>query len=516
MVDPASAATQPRPVLPRPVLPWLRVLAWAPLLALLGWQLQHYASYAIEAFRYPFELDYGEGIVWQQALLIPGPRMYGDITGLPALVFHYPPGYHLAVRAVAAFEVDWLPAGRGVSLASTLAIALLVGAVARLACRDAERVTAWFAALVAALMVFTLDPVVRWSPFMRVDMFGVALTWLGLLLGLLALRRPWLLHGAMVVFVAAACTKQTLILAPVAVLAGHLLRNPRQALWAGLTGLATGLAVLGWLSWATDGGFLRHILFYNVNRFEWRNIPRSIYDFARPFGLTVLLAGAGFLCVWGRLLREPGAIGQYHRQRGENNFFVIFILSIYLALTSLGLVMVGKSGAYFNYFIEWGVVLCAWIGILLGVAGCFRTSPRSRDVFLIACLCILALQVALGRPWVAITWPDRSGVQNAALLQRAREINGPILSDNMVLLLQTGREVVLEPAIIAELSATGLWDGRRLTELIEQHYFSAIITWGDPSSSTMQARYTPEAIAALVEHYPIVSRYGYYRLRLPR
>jgi hypothetical protein len=44
---------------------------------------------------YPFG-DYGEGIVWQQALLIPGPRMYGPIDHLPFIVFHYPPVYHLA------------------------------------------------------------------------------------------------------------------------------------------------------------------------------------------------------------------------------------------------------------------------------------------------------------------------------------------------------------------------------------------------------------------------------------
>ncbi len=29
------------------------------------------------AVRYPIEFDYSEGSVWQQAALIPGPRMYG-------------------------------------------------------------------------------------------------------------------------------------------------------------------------------------------------------------------------------------------------------------------------------------------------------------------------------------------------------------------------------------------------------------------------------------------------------
>src|ERR1700751_1610362 len=74
----------------------------------------------------PFGLDYGEGIVWQQALLIPGPRMYGPIDRLPFIVFHYPPVYHLASRAVMAFGVDPLAAGRMVSVASTAVIAISI------------------------------------------------------------------------------------------------------------------------------------------------------------------------------------------------------------------------------------------------------------------------------------------------------------------------------------------------------------------------------------------------------
>ena len=91
--------------------------------------------------------DYGEGIVWQQALLIPGPRMYGQIEHLPFIVFHYPPVYHLVSRAVMAFGVDPLAAGRIVSLASTAVIAIsiawlvaagLAGRVGRSACWSAR------------------------------------------------------------------------------------------------------------------------------------------------------------------------------------------------------------------------------------------------------------------------------------------------------------------------------------------------------------------------------------------
>ena len=77
----------------------------AVLLALVA-HCAAYLSYALAAIRYPFALDYGEGIVWQQALLIPGEHMYGDITRFPFLVFHYPPVYHLVTRAAAVLNGD--------------------------------------------------------------------------------------------------------------------------------------------------------------------------------------------------------------------------------------------------------------------------------------------------------------------------------------------------------------------------------------------------------------------------
>ena len=88
-----------------------------------------YLRYALIAVGFPFELDYGEGIVWQQAMLIPGKLMYGDITRFPFIVFHYPPLYHLAVHTADVLGFDALAAGRGISLVCTLLTAGLVGAL---------------------------------------------------------------------------------------------------------------------------------------------------------------------------------------------------------------------------------------------------------------------------------------------------------------------------------------------------------------------------------------------------
>jgi hypothetical protein len=59
----------------RPAPPRVGVVLLGILLALLSVQVSGVCLDFIAAIRYPFGIDYGEGIVWQQAMLIPGPRM---------------------------------------------------------------------------------------------------------------------------------------------------------------------------------------------------------------------------------------------------------------------------------------------------------------------------------------------------------------------------------------------------------------------------------------------------------
>ena len=129
---------------------------------------------------YPFGVDYGEGIVWQQALLIPGPRMYGPIDQMPFIVFHYPPLYHLASRGVMALGVDPLAAGRAVSLAAT---AVIVLCIAWLVAADLSgrvgRSAVLVGAVVGALLPISFRPVAFWFDLMRVDMLAIALAFLG-------------------------------------------------------------------------------------------------------------------------------------------------------------------------------------------------------------------------------------------------------------------------------------------------------------------------------------------------
>src|ERR1051326_3792761 len=268
------------------------------ILALIG-HFGIYLSYALRAVRFPFQLDYGEGIIWQQAQMIPGQLMYGDITRLPFIVFHYPPLYHLVVRAITFASGDMLETGRAVSLFSTVLIAGLVAALAHdVIGAQSGRAVRRTGAAIAGLSVFCYYPVVFWSPYMRVDMLATALSVLGVWLFGRSLRHHWLLHVAVMTFVLAVYTKQSSIAAPLSVLLVSLLVDWRRALIAHGLGCLIGVTVLLVLTGMTNGGFLRHLVVYNLNRFSFAAVASEAYRNITPHAIFLIMAIGGIAAGW--------------------------------------------------------------------------------------------------------------------------------------------------------------------------------------------------------------------------
>jgi len=200
-----------------------------------------YLGYAARAITFPFELNYSEGIVWQQALLIPGSRMYGDITQFPFIVFHYTPLYHLVVRAIATVGIDPLAAGRGATVAATIAIAVLAGAIAFTAMQKIVSTNARIVgATVGGLMVLTYQPLQESAVLMRADMLAIAFSIAGVYLAILAGERTIILCAAILMFVLAVYTKQTEISAPMAAMLVATVVNARSALKSAAFGLLIG------------------------------------------------------------------------------------------------------------------------------------------------------------------------------------------------------------------------------------------------------------------------------------
>jgi 4-amino-4-deoxy-L-arabinose transferase-like glycosyltransferase len=167
------------------------VVAAAMLFAfcVLAWDAQAFLGAALRAIRYPFLLDYGEGIVWQQAQQMRAGDAYGSIIGFPAIVFHYPPLYHAITLVVAGLSgLDMLMTGRMVSVAATLLTSLLAGLIASRTVRgELGRDAASLCGAVAALVTLTLWPVTSWGPLMRVDMVAMAFGFAGVWLAMQAL-----------------------------------------------------------------------------------------------------------------------------------------------------------------------------------------------------------------------------------------------------------------------------------------------------------------------------------------
>jgi hypothetical protein len=464
---------------------------------------------------YSFGVDYVEGIVWQQALLIPGPRMYGPIDHLPFIVFEYPPVYHLASRAVMAFGVDPLAAGRIVSLAATAAIAITIAwlVAAELAGR-VGRSAVLVGAVTGALLPLSLGPVEMWFDLMRVDMLAIALAFVGVMFVVRAERQPAWLALAMPAFVLSVYTKQTELAAPASALAMLLLVRPRAAIVAGLGGCVLGLGALAWLEWLTAGGFLRHIISYNIDTWSFALLVTRL-RYQASYTVLLALAVIGLAMLWlrrgDRTRRQSAGTTKYS--------ILVPIVSVWLLLSLIMLVAtVGKTGSNVNYFIEPMSVCAVAVGLLIGL--CWQAvvgSPGRRDmalrVGLVFATFALVAVMAKRRPvCFAVHDPALIAIQENLVQEIARQ-DRPVLSEDEVLSLRAGREAPIELAIFRELAVTGQWDQRRLLDLIDAHAFAFLVT--TPDKIYTPQRYTPEVMKAIARAYPRAQTRGQYVIRYP-
>jgi hypothetical protein len=496
------------------------------LLILYVIRLELVGDYLIRAIRYPFGIEYGEGIDWQRAILMFGDRMYGDIHRYPYIVFNYPPFYHTVVRAIGSFGADYLAAGRAVSVAAAGALALLVGLTAvRASPVRPDRLVRVVSAAVAGLSVLTYEPVIAFAGIMRVDMLGACVSALGTYLALTSITRPLWIYPATIAFVAAIFTKQTLIAAPVGAFLVLLLRNPRHALIAIACGLALGLSVLAVLEWQTDGGFLRHIVLYNINRFDIRRVYWGIVK-QEAYRIYVLIVFGTLAYVWVKC-RHHVRLSSWRDLTDciarHDDVAMFGMLTVQLVVASAMLVTLGKPGSAPNYFIESMGLWSVFTGIACSlVLRPIRHGERAlrwewslvpAAVLPAALLCQFALTPL---PAMSVLDDAQRNQELAELVQSIHDARKPVLSEDMVLLMRAGKEVPIEPFIFAELTALGAWDQRPFLEMINTNAFEFVLTTeyyntyhDDPGSDNRFSRAVLEAIRT---HYPVVTREAGYVL----
>lgn len=503
------------------------VVVGAGLLFLLAVQIftlyQHGAFY-VAALAYPYELDYGEGIVWQQMRNMFDGTAFGALQTYPAVVYHYPPAFHLLTGSIAALAgSDELATGRAVSLVASLSTAILVGALVV----EAGRAMAPLAVragsgIVTAMLFLCIEPVAKWAPMMRVDSLAGALSLLGVLLAFRALERPAAIYGAAAAFVLAIYTKQTMIAAPLAVFGVLVFARPGLA-WRGiLAGGAGSLTLLAIASWVTDGAFLRHIVLYNVNSIDMSRVEmlgEALVEYIPLMVVAAIGAAKGLSVVKGAENRG----GPLRTRLGRNApAIAIAILLLYLMIKTAMLLMIVKKGSSSNYLIEWFSVVAIFAGI--GMLELFAVVFRASGAVVPKPSLIVFAMVAIGMPaQMVLGMPEHpTGEQ---LTAQARRLDGlvariaaspkPVLSDDMTLIVRAGRKVEWEPAIVAELIRVGRYDERALVRMIEARRFGFFITRGNMGSELFDDRYTPATAAAMQAAYPRLDRVSGLTLHLP-
>ncbi len=369
---------------------------------------------------YPFQHDYGEGIVLYQASKITDPNVaYKPISTYPYVVFHYPPLYHLVCTRV--LDRGWQPVARGPSRVCDVSGAdrghhRISGVhVSSGPFRSLAPPGPGLACGVAAdaSRCHEMDPVAR------VDMLAVLLSFAGLGLFVLARRTPiW------------------------------QVRRVRASRGGGLH--------------EADGHRRVH------------RVP-------------------------------PGRLGLV------GSFMLVAAFAVSLSC--------GKAGSSYNYFIEWNLVCCLLAGLV--VHRCW-SMPWCKALVLFAAvglpIVILAFRLPmrirglLPRSTAAHALEEVRIETHAAVTKLIRDARGPVFSEDMLLLVEAGKDVPAEPAILRELATTGLWDERLFTRQIDGQRFEFLVIENlyDPP------RYTPAVVAAIEAAYAETRKVLHFEIYEPR
>jgi 4-amino-4-deoxy-L-arabinose transferase-like glycosyltransferase len=504
---------------------WLALTALIVALLPLIIGFVRYLMVIQQTIPYPYELDYGEGVVWQQMREIVAGHGFGRIDVFPSIVFNYPPVYHLVTAAFAgASGMDQLAAGRLLSAIATIAIGGMIAlTVSHITKADGGGRLSWICGLIAGLLIFSMMPVLHWSRFMRVDMLALFFSFAGLYFGLRALNQPKSIHVAALFFVVAVYTKQTSLAAPVAVFATLLFLRPQTA-WAGIaTGALAGFAALGVLIWQTSGGFIDHIILYNINRTELSRLQWVVTMFSQHalyIGVAAIAIGQQ---VHRRLpaYRDSAGLAAFRDTLASNTGDIrIVMLILHLLLATVMLVTIVKAGSTYNYYMEWLCLIALFVGLALGDV---ERRASGDDSLAQPTLLTIALPLAVAlQAYMLPDVPQDSWRMDAPrqveldrLAQMIRTAPKPIISDDMVMLVRSGKTVQWEPAMYAELGYNGIWDDRPFIAKIRNGDFSFFITRYEGTDAVHHSSYNPKVAAAIATAYPVVRKLGGYTINLP-
>jgi hypothetical protein len=466
----------------------------------------------------PFEHDYAEGIILYQILHIFNlGQAYRLISEYPHIVFHYTPLYHVTANLLGRTGLDTVVAARMISVAAMLALGVVCAALVwAFIPQRAGQPVRYAAALSGSACALFAASVASCGFSVRSDMLGEALSAIGLWTFVRSRDRGPMLWLAFALFTAGIYCKQTLISAPSACLIAALLISRRWFAEGISVLLVLGGGALGLLSWATRGKFLLHIFVYNVNPFSLKQAAEMIGQHVMTTwpvwvaGLAMIgLASSRF---W-LLRRRIGTV--LRRSVRARILFCVALFTLFGMVLSLS---TGKAGSAPNYFLEWdtGIAVLAglFVGVVLAQQRAAVVTPAQWAALLLPLLWVLSTAPVAYRdvhPSAFMRAEDQLlSSCYSQLIPLIRAEPGPIISEDMMLLVKANKPIPLETAIFHVLADEGIVHQEPMLARLRRQQFPAIILIHE-----LDDVFTSAMARTIADRYYVTQQIGPYRLYRP-
>jgi len=457
--------------------------------------LMIYCINAYIAITFPYDIDYGEGILLNQAkLFAQGIDIYRDISNYPYLVGMYTPIYSLlSAFFVKLFGISF-SIGRAISILSAILIGFLIY-------KSNRGKTGRHIALFSSLIFFTSPYINTWTCLFRVDTLGLLFSLTGLYV-VYKHEDNKKVYIAVPFLLLSVYTKQSFIAAPVASFVYLFLRDKKRGL--AFIGLFGSVAMILFLiiNYVTDGEFFLHAVAYNAYPFSKR---MAILRYRDMISSHTILFGFASAYTINALSKK------------ERNLFVIyFIISALIALT------VGKTGAVINYFLETVAASCILTGALWdGLRSRIDRESLSNNLVIVLLLLQLVLFFQLPRTYWWRLGPDKTAAMNNfnKISSYVKEASDNILSQNATFIVLNDKTYLFQPYEFSVLQRQGLWDQSRFVNDLKAEKFSLILLYFNVNDAASYQNHKPfftdEMMDAMRQSYYVVDKIGGTYIYMP-
>lgn len=500
-------------------------------------------QYAGRLIAYPWSIDYVE---WPEIArawdLVRGVPIYGEWETFPFREANYTPLFTMINAVFVNFTGPTPTSGRIIALLCTFGIMAIVSAIVY---KNTQRKLS--IALMAGALYASSFMVWVWSSIVRVDNLAVFLSVSSLMCFGLRSRHQKYLIFSIILCVASAFTRQTMIAAAAAILLTLLFEN-RSAFFK-MLGLYCGLGGLGLilLLGVTGGNAWTHLVVANINELDWAILPFYVSDL---WTVYYWLTPSVLLGVW--VLRKSR---------------VLLFYALFSTLVSLTIVKIGSS---FNYLLEWWFSMSMLAASGLSAPFVLEGWKRHASAAVLVLTFLIGWQQVAHIPWEKqtvegmglrsmpldgwnsfIEWetsvpfyllnpwgrtamesivsnidiypstPALWEAENMAYIEGAlRTIDGPILSEDMNFTVSIEKEIMIQPFEFEQMASQGVWSPLPLDNCLIERCFGAIVLMFDLDSEDVpyasHLRFSTHRRRLMRDGYELTFKRGGYWIYQPR